>query len=147
MERVMIVAQRYAVVAVVLATLVLGCVPPQRALPARLSALPDVEMIMFHNRGRQLIQVYLVDATREWWLGRLQPQESARLPIPASFSTTEARAIRLVVIQGSSRSAQASLDSRAVFSLTERAGEIAGQDWIFANGQLLGPGRSETQLP
>lgn len=143
----MIVAQRSAVVAVVLATLFLGCVSPQRALPARSTALPDVEIIMFHNRGRQLIQVYLVDATREWWLGRLQPLESARLSLPASFSRTPPRAIRLAVIEGSSRSLQASRDSRAIFSLTERADDIAGQDWIFANGQLLGPDRNVTQLP
>jgi hypothetical protein len=147
MERVMIVAQRYAVVPVVLATLFLGCVSHHRALPVRVTALPDVEIIMFHNRDRQLIQVYLVDATREWWLGRLQPLESARLPLPASFSTTEPRAIRLAVIRGSSRSVQASRDSRAIFSLTERAGNMAGQDWIFANGQLLGPDRNVTQLP
>lgn len=142
----MLVAHRYTVVSLVLTLLCLGCVPHQGAV-SRLTAAADGEAITFHNRDRQLIQVYLIDETRAWWLGRLEPLASARLRLPVSFSTTSTRSIRLAVIGGSSRSLEPSQDRRAVFSLNERASNVAGQDWIFANGQLLGPGSNETREP
>jgi hypothetical protein len=45
------------------------------------------------------------------------------------------------------RSLEPSRDRRTVFSLNERADNIAGQDWIFANGQLLGRAATKPDSP
>ena len=81
----------------------------------------------------------MVGARSEWLLGRLEPLETANLPLPVASLQSEAESVTLVVIDGWSRTFQASRDPRGVRSLTESRLNLPGEHWSFVNGQLMGP--------
>ena len=115
-----------------------SCAPHQRVEPAPLTG---AGAITFRNSGRDRIQVYLVGERENWLLGRLEPLETARLRLPASWFVATGEAVVLAVLPGWSRSLAPRADRRATLSIAEPGGDLAGEEWIFVNGQLQGPRR------
>ena len=115
-----------------------ACAPQHRA-PA--APQPQAGTITFRNSGRDRIQVYLIGERENWLLGRLDPLETARLRLPAGSFAVTAEAVVLAVLPGWSRSLEPRADRRATMSIAERGTELAGEEWLFVNGQLQGPRR------
>ena len=116
--------------------LIASCMQHQIAPPAeRISA----GTITFHNQGRDRIQVYLIGQKEDWLLGRLEPMETARLRLPESSSANAGEAVVLAVLPGWSRSLRPRGDRLATLSIAESGSNLPGEEWIFVNGQLLGP--------
>src|SRR5699024_2849156 len=97
--------------------------------------------ITFRNSGRDRIQVYLIGERENWLLGRLEPLQTARLRLPESSFVVTGEAVVLAVLPGWSRSLEPRADHRATMSIAERGTELAGEEWLFVNGQLQGPRR------
>ena len=116
--------------------LIVSCTPQQGAGP---EPVPSARTITFHNSGRDRIQVYLVGAKESWLLGRLEPQETARLRLPESATTEDEQSVVLAVLPGWSRSLAPRADRRAVLSILEPGRAMSGEEWMFVNGQLQGP--------
>ena len=118
--------------------LIASCTPHRGAAP---TPAPSARIITFRNRSHERIQVYLVGQKENWLLGRLEGLETARLRLPESFSDASGEGVVLAVLPGWSRSLAPRADRRVALSITEPRGDVAGEEWIFVNGQLLGPGR------
>jgi hypothetical protein len=118
--------------------LIASCSHPRRAAPA---PEPLVRTITLRNSSRDRIQVYLVGQKEHWLLGRLEPLETSRLRLPESSFTDTDEAVVIAVLPGWSRSLAPRADRRAVLSLLEHRGDLAGKEWIFVNGALQGPGQ------
>ena len=97
--------------------------------------------ITFHNHGRDRIQVYLIGEKEDWLLGRLEPMETAHLRLPESISEEGREAVVLAVVPGWARNLAPRNDRRATLSITEISNNLRGEEWVFVNGQLLGPRR------
>ncbi len=64
-------------------TLALGACAASRPMPdAQLSTDAHPLTIRFDNLGRERVHVYLIGATREWVLGRVEPGAIETLRIP-----------------------------------------------------------------
>ena len=98
--------------------------------------------ITFRNQSRDRIQVYLVGEKEDWLLGRLESLETAHLSVPAASMVTP-QSVVLAVIPDWSRNLQPRRDRRAVLSIKERTHNLPGEEWIFVDGQLQGPLRSQ----
>jgi hypothetical protein len=104
-------------------------VVPAAPLPAR--------SIMFHNDGRERVQVYLIGEEDNWLLGRLEPSETARLRLPESFVATGAVVV-LAVLPGWARSLAPRADHRVALSITEHGGDLPGEERFSVNGRAQG---------
>lgn len=100
--------------------------------------------ITFHNQGRDRVQVYLVGEKEDWLIGRLEPLETARLPLPQFGFASAPQAVAVVVVPGWSRNLQPRRDPHAAVSIDETSDKLAGEEWIFVNGQLQGPLRAQS---
>lgn len=107
--------------------------------------LEPTASITVRNQGRDRIQVYLVGEKDDWYIGHLEPLETARLALPQFGFASASRAVSLVVVPGWSRSLEPRREPRAAFSFDEVADNLPGQEWIFVNGQLEGPVRARVR--
>ena len=95
--------------------------------------------ITFRNEGRDRIQVYLVGEKQDWLIGRLEPLQTARLPLPEFGFASASQTVTLTVVPGWSGNAQPRRDPRAAVSIDQVSDNLPGEEWIFLNGQLQGP--------
>lgn len=124
------------------AALVIASCVQHNAAPLQNDNTPTVT-ITFRNQSRDRIQVYLVGEKEDWLLGRLEALETAHLSLPAA-SIAAAQSVVIAVIPDWSRSLQPRRDRRAVLSIKERTYNLAGEEWIFVDGQLQGPLRAQS---
>ena len=116
--------------------LLASCRQQQNVSPA---PRPSIRTITFHNNGRDRIQVYLIGQKEDWLLGRLEPFQTTTLRLPESSLTDGEEAVVLAVLPGWSRTLAPRTDQRAARSIAERGSFLPGEEWVFVNGQLLGP--------
>lgn len=108
--------------------------------PSTESAIaPERPMLRFDNAAQTYVDVYFVDATREWWLGRVAPGARAMLRIPEDARTASSGFVRLAVLAGAPISAAASRDPRATFTMAQPAWDLMGQRWTFSQAQFAAP--------
>ena len=119
------------------------------ALPgAKSSGRPEPSTtITFHNQGRDRIQVYLVAEKQEWLIGRLEPLQTARLPLPELGFAATSQSLALAVVPGWSGNVQPRRDPRATFSIDEVSDNLPGEEWVFVDGRLRGPLRGQSRGP
>lgn len=92
--------------------------------------------IRFENESREHVYVYLINARREWLLGRVEPLAVATLRIPEASLAERSAFMQLAVIAGGRLALRAALDPRATFAIAQPASAILSQQWMFAQGQL-----------
>jgi hypothetical protein len=125
-------------------TLALGACIGASARPvpnARIStdALPLT--IRFDNTARERVDVYLIGATREWVLGRIEPGATASLRIPVEALAKGSMYVRLAVIAGQPLTFQAARNPRARLTIAQPTSAILSQQWSFSQGELRSVGR------
>ena len=130
--------QKRVRIAVLFASLLAGCAPQATSRPAQLQPGPVAATFVFRNLSRDRIAVYLVEDTRESLLGRLEPLESARLPLPDRVLTTH-ETVRLAILANGHTSLQPSRETGALVSLRRPGTSIIGQSWAYTAGQLSEP--------
>ena len=113
-----------------------ACVRPRGRAPGE---LPPKATITFRNQGSDRVQVYLVGETRDWFIGRLEPRQTAHLAVPRFGFMTASQAVSVAVVPGWSANAQPRREPRTTFSIDELTDDLPGQEWIFVNGRLEGP--------
>ena len=87
--------------------------------------------IDFDNEATVHVDVYIVTGQSEWRLGRVVPGARVRLRVPQSAIESTMGIVRLTVIPGFQRSAQAARDPRAVLAIAQPMSELLSQRWIF----------------
>lgn len=92
--------------------------------------------ISFDNSARERVDVYLIGATREWHLGRVEPGATARLRIPVEALAKGSMHVRLAVIAGEPLTFEPARNPRAMLSIAQPASTILSQEWKFTQGQL-----------
>ena len=118
---------------------VMGCAARPASLVKDASRGSVIASFVFRNMSREHIAVYLVEDTRESLLGRLDPLQSLRLPLPDRIYTARAAVVSLVVIANGAVTLQPSRERGAILSSRRRGLSLIGQTWGFAGGQLLEP--------
>jgi hypothetical protein len=124
-----------------------GPAPVTQAGVMEASTAPDARVTMrFDNEADMPVDVYLVTGQLQWRLGRVAPGARTMLRIPEATLDPTAAFMRLIVLPGTTASAQAARDPRAVFAIAQPVREIVAQRWTFRNpraaaGQLLGERR------
>jgi hypothetical protein len=107
--------------------------------------------ISFDNEARDYVHVYLVDAQREWLLGRVEPGARATLRIPEAALAGNPGSMWLAALVGEHMTLRAAREARAAITIAQPAAQILSLRWTFsqtlANGQLtalpLGRARAE----
>lgn len=125
--------------AVMTITLALGaCVRASRAVPDAASPL-DVHpiTIRFDNDARQHVHVYLINESRQWLLGRVEPMMTATLRIPEEALAESSTRIRLAVVAGEQITPQVAHHPRAALTFTLPPSAIVARRWWFAQGRLV----------
>ena len=125
-------------------TVALGaCVrAPSRPVPdALLSTDARPLTIRFDNLARERVDVYLIGATREWLLGRVEPGAIATLRIPEAAVAEGSMFVRLAVLAGERQTFEAARHPRARLTVAQPASAILSQRWSFSQGQLTSLGR------
>ena len=109
----------------------------QRAVPnAGISTEALLLTIPFDNSGRERVDVYLIGATREWHLGRVEPGATASLRIPDEAFAKGSMHVRLAVIAGEPLTFDPARNPRARLSIAQPASTILSQQWRFSEGDL-----------
>jgi hypothetical protein len=125
-------------------TLALGaCVhASSRPVPDRLISTDTRPLaISFDNLGRERVHVYLIGATREWLLGRVEPGAIATLRIPEGALAEGSMFVRLAVLASERLTFDAARHPRARLTVAQPASAILSQRWSFSQGQLTSLGR------
>jgi hypothetical protein len=130
------------IIAFVACLMTWSCVRSGGSAPGELTPTASITL---HNQGRDRIQVYLVGEKEDWYIGRLEPLETAHLVLPQFGFASAARAVSLAVVPGWSRSLEPRREPRATFSFDEITDNLPGQEWTFVNGQLEGPMRARAR--
>ena len=128
-----------SIAATIAITLELGaCVrAPSRPVPdAQLLADAHQFTIRFDNLARERVHVYLIGATREWLLGRVEPGAIATLRIPEGSLAEGSMFVRLAVLAGERLTFEAARHPRARLTVAQPASAILSQRWSFSQGQL-----------
>ena len=97
--------------------------------------------IRFDNTARERVDVYLIGATREWVLGRIEPGSTASLRIPVEALAKGSMYVRLAVIAGEPLTFEAARNPRARLTMAQPASAILSQQWRFSQGELSSVGR------
>jgi len=97
--------------------------------------------IRFDNSARERVDVYLIGATREWHLGRVEPGAIASLRIPEEAFAEGSMFVRLAVLAGEPLTSEAARNPRAMLSIAQPASTILAQQWRFSQGELRSVGR------
>lgn len=105
--------------------------------------LAPTATITVHNQGRDRVQVYLVGEKDEWLIGRLEPLQTAHFPLPRFGFASAPQAVAVAVVPGWSQNLQPRRDPHAAFSIDQVSDNLAGEEWVFVNGQLEGPVRQQ----
>lgn len=92
--------------------------------------------LRFDNEGRDRVDVYLVGETRSWRIGRLEPGQARWLAVPRDIPGSDLGRLQLVVLANATTSIDPMRDPRAVMTIRQPLGALAGQRWGFAHGQL-----------
>src|SRR5512142_3553769 len=80
--------------------LIASCASPG----AKSSGRPEPSTtITFRNQDRDRVQVYLVGEQQDWLIGRLEPLETAHLPLPKLGFAATSQPVALVVVPGWAR--------------------------------------------
>jgi hypothetical protein len=95
--------------------------------------------IRFENQAQTYVDVYFVGELREWWLGRVAPGALATLRVPDAALLENTGYVRLAVLAGLPRSAQAARDPRAALTIAQPAASLLGQRWTFLKTPLASP--------
>jgi hypothetical protein len=133
-----------SIAATIAITLALGaCVrAPSRPVPDALQSTDArPATIRFDNLGRERVHVYLIGATREWLLGRVEPGAIATLRIPEGALAEGSMFVRLAVLAGERLTFEAARHPRARLTVAQPASAILSQRWRFSQGQLTSLGR------
>ena len=93
----------------------------------------------FENTAETYVDVYYVGEQREWWLGRVAPGALSKLRIPDAALLGTSGFVRLAVLAGTVRTAQAARDPRATFTLAQPVSSLLAQRWMFQKTQLASP--------
>ncbi|GLC23857.1 hypothetical protein [Roseisolibacter agri] len=94
-------------------------------------------VVLVDNAGTAWLDVYLLDETRDWHLGRLAPGARGTLRLPAG-AAAGAGMVRLAVLAGATQTVAPSRDPRAIVSMAQPMTALSGQRWSFAQGALTG---------
>jgi len=92
--------------------------------------------IRFDNGERDYVHVYLVGASRQWLLGRVEAGAVATLRVP-NEALAETEFVRLAVIRGQRLTLRAAGDPRARFTIAQPTTSILSQRWSLAQGELI----------
>ena len=95
--------------------------------------------IPFENEAQTYVDVYFVGELREWWLGRVVPGGLTTLQIPVAALLDNSGYVRLAVLAGVPRSAQAAHDPRAVLTIAQPPSALLAQRWTFHKTALASP--------
>ena len=128
-----------SIAATTLITLALAaCVrAPSRSVPdPQISTYAALLTIRFDNTARERVDVYLIGATREWVLGRVEPGAIATLRIPDEAFGKGSMYVRLAVIAGEPVTFAAARNPHAKLSIAQPASTILSQQWSFSQGEL-----------
>jgi hypothetical protein len=128
-----------SIAATTLITLALAaCVrAPSRSVPdPQISTYADLLTIRFDNTARERVDVYLIGATREWVLGRVEPGAIATLRLPDEAFGKGSMYVRLAVIAGEPVTFAAARNPHAKLSIAQPASTILSQQWSFSQGEL-----------
>jgi hypothetical protein len=128
-----------ALVTLAVTSLLMGCAGRNSGLAPSPGSEAIAPTFVFRNLSSERIAVYLVEDTQETMLRRLEPLESARLPLPDRFFTGQGGSIRLAVIVNGPKSLQPSHENGVLLSLRRSGASLVGQTWVFAAGQLSEP--------
>jgi hypothetical protein len=112
---------------------------PESNARMSIDALPLT--IRFDNTGRERVDVYLIGATREWVLGRVEPGAIATLRLPEEALAKGSMHVRLAVLAGEPVTFAAARNPRARLSIAQPASTILSQQWRFTQGELTSVGR------
>ena len=106
----------------------------ERNAERSIEALPLT--IRFDNTERERVDVYLIGATRQWVLGRVEPGAIATLRLPEEALAKGSMHVRLAVIAGEPLTFEAARNPRARLSIAQPAATILSQEWRFSQGEL-----------
>jgi hypothetical protein len=110
---------------------------PSRSAPdPQISTYAGLLTIRFDNTARERVDVYLIGATREWVLGRVEPGAIATLRIPDEAFGKGSMYVRLAVIAGEPLTFAAARNPHARLSIAQPASTILSQQWSFSQGEL-----------
>lgn len=127
---------RALLAALSLAQLPLAACATGGATPTAASAAAR-PVVLVDNAGTAWLDVYLLDDTRDWHLGRLAPGARGTLRLPAGAASGTGM-VRLAVMSGAAQTLTPGRDARAVVSLAQPVAALSGQRWSFAQGALTG---------
>jgi hypothetical protein len=85
------------IIAFVACLMTWSCVRSRRSASGELT---PAAAIIVHNQGRDRIQVYLVGEKEDWYIGRLEPLETAHLALPQFGFPEASRAVSVAVVPG-----------------------------------------------
>jgi hypothetical protein len=89
------VAPTLAYFALTLSLVLAACTPA--AVPS-MAVEPLPRTVSFANTTNSVVRVYLVSASSEWLLGRVQPVEVAQLRLPPGFALDRHEPVALAVV-------------------------------------------------
>jgi hypothetical protein len=92
--------------------------------------------VHFDNEAREHVHVYLIGATRQWLLGRVEPGAIASLAVPREALDDESGFLRLAVIAGERVTLQAARHARAKVTVAQPAVAMLSQRWKLSRGEL-----------
>ena len=99
--------------------------------------------ITFRNQGLDRIQVFLISEKNHWLIGRLEPLETAHLPLPRFGFASATQSVALAVVPGWTPNVQPRRDPHVTLSIEEVSDNLPGEEWIFVNGHVGGPLRRQ----
>ena len=107
---------------------------PNGVRPA--TPLPRLSLFI-DNESRQRIDVYLIEDTRERYLGRVESGARTWLRLP-ELSPPGQSSVRLAVLADAARSLRPSRDAHAVVTIGQPMAALVEQEWVFVDNQLTG---------
>ena len=95
--------------------------------------------LQFENEARTYVDVYLVGAKREWWLGRVSAGALTTLRVPEAARDEGGSFMRLAVLAAAPLSVQAAREPRATLTVLQPAPTLLSQRWTFSQRAFAGP--------
>ncbi len=95
-------------------------------------------VLRLDNWSLDRLDVYVIEEGREWFLGRVEPGASTRLPLPRNVRLDGQAMVRLAVLANAPRRGRPSQEPGVVLTVRHPAARLLAQDWYFAQGQLMG---------
>ncbi|AHG93252.1 hypothetical protein J421_5717 (plasmid) [Gemmatirosa kalamazoonensis] len=109
-----------------------------RAAPRTAAGATAPQTFRLDNGTLDRLDVYVVEETREWFLGRVEPGTVARLLVPPNARLDGRATVRLAVLANAPRTGRPSRAAGAVLTVGQPLSRLLAQEWLFAQGQLLG---------